>query len=129
MKLLLDTHVLLWWLKDDRRLRSAVRAVIADDRHDVWFSVASCWELSIKYRKGKIDEDGVTTWQEALSENFKMLTIERDHLVALAQLPRVQKHKDPFDQLLLAQAQAEGAALVTADRALAEYGVRVIGIG
>ena len=128
MRLLLDTHVLLWWLDDDPRLRPPVRSVIADDDHEACVSVVSFWELSIKQRKGKLRSGGVEAWNRALGQGFRILDIERPHLDALSRLPQVQGHKDPFDQLLLAQAEAENAALITADRSLAQYGVRCIGV-
>ena len=128
MRLLLDTHVLLWWLDDDPRLRASVRGVIADGQHEAFVSVVSFWELSIKQRKGKLRSGGIEAWKRSLGQGFRFLDIERPHLESLALLPQVQDHKDPFDQLLLAQAETENAALITADRALTQYGVRCIGV-
>lgn len=128
MKLLLDTHVLLWWLEDNPRLRPRVRAIIADERNTVMVSAASFWELSVKARKGKIDMSGPSTWRQAVAEGFSILEITDEHLNLFEALPMIAGHGDPFDLLILAQAQADEAALVTADRHMAAYGVRLIGV-
>ena len=128
MKLLLDTHVLLWWLRDDRRLSQRARTVIADSRVTVLVSLASGWELSIKCRLGKIAESGARAMREAEEQGFQILGLTADHLAALEELPRIHGHGDPFDQLLLAQARVEDAALMTGDKSLPGYGVRCIGV-
>jgi PIN domain nuclease of toxin-antitoxin system len=129
VKLLLDTHVLLWWLDDDSRLRARARAAIADPRVTVLVSVASGWELSIKYRLGKNDKLGSAVLNEAVAEGFRLVAITGDHLAALEELPRLTGHGDPFDLLLLAQAQVENATLMTADRMMPSYGVRCMSTG
>jgi PIN domain nuclease of toxin-antitoxin system len=127
VKLLLDTHVLLWWLRDNPRLRAKARAVIADPRVTVLVSIASGWELSIKHRLGKNAELGSAVLREAVDEGFGLVGVTCEHLVALERLPRVNGHGDPFDHLLLAQALVEDARLMTADRMMPSYGVRCIG--
>lgn len=129
MKLLLDTHVLLWWLRDNPLLRSRARALIADRRNEVLISIASFWELSIKRRKGGIEDGGVKVWHEAATEGFTVLGVSPEHLEALESLPAVPRHKDPFDHLILAQASAEQALVMTHDRAMTAYGVPCIGVG
>jgi PIN domain nuclease of toxin-antitoxin system len=128
VRLLLDTHVLLWWLKDNPRLGQRGRDLIASPKVDVLFSVASCWEASIKAGRGKIDIIGSDMWRLAREEGFELLGIEVNHIAAMESLSKVAGHGDPFDHLLLAQAKAEGAALMTADRALPRYGVPCIGV-
>jgi PIN domain nuclease of toxin-antitoxin system len=128
VRLLLDTHVLLWWLKDNPRLGRRARDVIASTEADVLFSVASCWEASVKARKGRIGLAGSDLWRLAIEEGFELLAIEPPHVAEMERLPRVRGHGDPFDHLLLAQAKAEGAALMTADRAMTLYGVPCIGV-
>lgn len=128
MKLLLDTHVLLWWLRDDRRLSQRARTVIADSRATVLVSLASGWELSIKSRIGKFAESGAPLMHEAVEQGFQVLALTTDHLSALEALPRIHGHGDPFDQLLLAQARVEDAVLMTGDRAMTRYGVPCVGI-
>ena len=128
MRLLLDTHVLIWWLRDDPRLGPKPRALIADDDIEVLFSVVSCWEASVKTRAGKMDIAGSQLWHSATGEGFRPIGIEFAHVEELDQLPSNDRHRDPFDHLLLAQAKAEDAALVTHDRALTQYGIRCIGV-
>jgi PIN domain nuclease of toxin-antitoxin system len=128
MKLLLDTHVLLWWLKDDPQLRSRVRAIMADRENEVFVSAASFWELSIKRRKGGIVDGGSKTWREAVAEGFTALSVLPQHLEALESLPVVPRHNDPFDHLILAQASVEQAAVITHDRAMTAYGIPCIGV-
>lgn len=122
MKLLLDTHVALWWQRDDARLnRAARRAITTADI--VWVSAVSGWEVMIKVARGRL----------RLSEPFRVLLAADDftelpltleHADALARLPG--HHRDPFDRALVAQAQVEGATLVSHDRAFAPYGVAAI---
>jgi PIN domain nuclease of toxin-antitoxin system len=128
MRLLLDTHVLLWWLEDDPRLRPRVRAIIADRQNEVFVSAASFWELSIKRRKGGIESRGSALWQDAITEGFMVLAVASQHLEALEGLALVAGHNDPFDHMILAQARAERAAVITHDRAMAAYGVPCIGV-
>jgi PIN domain nuclease of toxin-antitoxin system len=127
VKLLLDTHVLLWWLDDNPRLRPGARAAIADPNVTVLVSVASGWELSLKYRLGKNAELGSAIMHQAAEQGFQLVGVKREHLAALEYLPRVNGHGDPFDLLLLAQAAVEDASLMTADSMMPEYGIRCIG--
>jgi PIN domain nuclease of toxin-antitoxin system len=128
VKLLLDTHVLIWWLTDDLRLGQRVRAIISDPANEVWVSAVSFWEMGIKHRKGKLTIAGEVAWAEAIDEGFAILALAPSHMSALATLPVVEGHNDPFDHVLLAQASAENMLLVTADRHMAGYGVRCIGV-
>jgi len=127
VKLLLDTHVLLWWLRDSLRLSSGARAVIADPRVTVLVSVASGWELSIKHRLGKFAEPGSAILSEAAREGFQIVPVTQKQLSALENLPCMDNHRDPFDHLLLAQALTEDAPLMTADKLMTGYGVRCVG--
>lgn len=128
MRLLLDTHVLIWWLRDNLQLGSRPRALIADVNVEVLFSAVSCWEASLKHRVGKMEMPGALMWRLALEEGFEGITIQPSHLAELESLPVVARHRDPYDHLILAQAKAEGASLMTADRAMTRYGVRCIGV-
>lgn len=124
MRLLLDTHAFLWWVADDRRLSLPARKAITDSRSEVLFSVASAWELAIKARLGRFRVEG--SLDEFLSgeiqENaFRVLPLLMSHVVRVAMLPT--HHADPFDRLLVAQAQAEGLLLVSGDRQIARYDV------
>lgn len=123
MRLLLDTHALLWWLSDDARLARPARAAIADAANDVYVSAATAWELAIKAPLGKVsmpDDLG-----EQLSANALLpLPVQVRHALAVRYLP--DHHRDPFDRLLVAQAQIEGLTLVTADQSILRYDVAVV---
>lgn len=122
MKLLIDTHVVLWWQQDDRRLNAAARKAIA--RADiVWVSAATACEVSIKMslRKLRVNEPLVVT---VGTDDFTELALTLRHAEELAILPL--HHPDPFDRMLIAQARVEGATIVTHDRAFEAYGVPVI---
>lgn len=122
MKLLLDTHVVLWWQRDDRRLNLAARRAIAT-ADVVWVSAASAWEVSIKQALGRLT---LTEPFHVLlaADDFTEMPLSIAHAAALADLP--PHHTDPFDRVLIAQAQVEGATIVSHDRALEPYGARVI---
>ena len=120
MTLLLDTHVLLWWLFDDDRLTPAMRAAIADPRTSVAVSAASAWEMAIKAARGKltIPEDLA---EEIARQGFDGLPVTVEDSLAAGALPR--HHDDPFDRMLIAQAVRRRFVLVTADRRFADYDV------
>ena len=128
MRLLLDTHVLIWWFRDNPRLGSRARALIADGAIEVLFSCVSCWEATIKAQTGKIEMTGSELWRRSTDERFSPLGVESRHIETLERLPQVLRHGDPFDHLLLAQAKAEGAAIMTNDPKMAEYGIPCIGV-
>ncbi|MYD92839.1 MAG: type II toxin-antitoxin system VapC family toxin [Chloroflexi bacterium] len=122
--LLLDTHALIWWQATDPPLLSS-RAydAIADPGNAVFVSAASIWEISIKRARGKLDVPGNVL--EALEENgFRELPITAFHAERAGSLPL--HHTDPFDRMLVAQAQAEGLILVTRDANIPRYGVRTL---
>jgi PIN domain nuclease of toxin-antitoxin system len=122
VRLLLDTHVFLWWSDDDRRLRSGVRDVIlAADR--ICVSVASAWEVAIKSALGKLAV-GVPFEQAIDINGFDKLVIDFRHAAAVTELP--PHHGDPFDRMLIAQARVEGLTLVTHDRKFEPYPVHVL---
>ena len=110
MRLLLDTHALLWWLNDDERLGSHARRLIGDPENDVLVSAVSLWEITVKLRIGKLDADIEEIVAILPDQGFDRLDITDAHLIALATLPL--HHRDPFDHLRMAQAVAEGAYLV-----------------
>jgi PIN domain nuclease of toxin-antitoxin system len=122
VKLLLDTHVVLWWQRDDRRLNAAARRAIAQ-ADLVWVSAVSGWEITIKIALGRLRLDEPFHVLLA-ADDFTELPLTLAHAGALASLP--PHHADPFDRALVAQAQVEGATLVSHDRALAPYGLSMI---
>jgi PIN domain nuclease of toxin-antitoxin system len=124
MRLLLDTNAVLWWLRDNPRLGQKARLLIADNANEVLVSVVSPWEITMKYRIGKLEERGAALWTAIEAEGFTILPISYDHFVALDDLPT--HHKDPFDHMILAQACVENAAIITSDREMTLYGVPCI---
>jgi PIN domain nuclease of toxin-antitoxin system len=121
VRLLLDTHVLLWLMEGDESLAPRVRDLISNPTNDVLISVASLWEISVKVRVGKLKADIAKIARLTEERGGTILAISLEHLLQLAQLPL--HHRDPFDHLLIAQAIAEGATFVTADRHAARYPV------
>jgi PIN domain nuclease of toxin-antitoxin system len=127
VKLLLDTHVLLWSVSDPDRIASAARAQIEDASNVRLLSAASAWEIATKHALGKLplrespQEFLLHASADLVAEE---LTITARHAVLAASLPN--HHRDPFDRLLVAQAMVEGATLVTADHLLPAYGVPLL---
>jgi PIN domain nuclease of toxin-antitoxin system len=119
VRLLLDTHVFLWWGEDSRQLKAEVRRRIAQ-ADDVFVSAASAWEASIKVGLGKLRLPGPLL-EAVVASGFSPLPIDFAHAEAVRALP--QLHTDPFDRMLVGQAQVEGLTLVSRDQALREYGI------
>lgn len=120
MKLLVDTHIVLWWLAGDDRLSNHARDVIAAPQNTLFVSVASVWELRIKEAIGKLVLP--TDFSDVLAnEPFDPLPVTIAHAHALAPLPL--HHRDPFDRILIAQALVEGLKILTHDAAFKQYDV------
>jgi PIN domain nuclease of toxin-antitoxin system len=122
MRLLLDTHVLIWWQRDDRRLRKAAREAIAT-ADVVWVSAVSGWEASIKVALGRLRLDEPLSVLIA-ADDFTELPVTLAHSAHLTTL--APHHTDPFDRMLIAQAQVERATIVSHDRLLKPYGVPML---
>jgi PIN domain nuclease of toxin-antitoxin system len=123
VKLLLDSHVLLWWLDGAERLSRESEAAIRRGASDVAVSVVSLWELSIKQSLGKLRVDG-DLLEHMAQQTFTELPVLGVHAVAVRDLPL--HHRDPFDRLLIAQARCERFTLVTSDRAMTAYDVPIM---
>jgi PIN domain nuclease of toxin-antitoxin system len=127
MKLLLDTHVWLWWQMHPERLNDEARDKIASPESEVFFSAVSTWEMAIKIAAGKLQlpvpMDELIP-ESLLRDDFGSLPLQQHHCFELARLP--MHHRDPFDRMLVAQARAEQLTLVTADRQLARYEVDLV---
>ena len=121
MKLLLDTHLLLWAAGEPARLSRKARSLLADPENELLFSPASLWEVSIKRGLGRKDFDVEPRLlrRGLLDNGYGELPITSDHVVAIDTLPPI--HKDPFDRVLLAQAMIEGVMLLTSDALLTKY--------
>lgn len=127
MKLLLDTHAFIWWDSEPARLSARALAMCQDRDNELLVSVASAWEMQIKQQLGKL------TLALPLAEIFanqertnqiSILTVTLAHVLAISTLP--QHHRDPFDRLIIAQALAEDASLVTHDATMAQYPVTIL---
>jgi len=121
---LLDTHILLWWLCDSPRLRSNARKLIASPDNQIYISSASIWEASIKRALGKLEFEPKELLLAIESEDFQELAITAKHGLVAGDLPR--HHDDPFDRMLIAQAQVEGFTIITHDAQFKKYEVPII---
>ena len=127
MKILLDTQIFLWAIIGDKRLSKVQSAAYLDQTNDLYLSVASIWEMLIKYELGKLPlpspaADYILRQME--TNRIAMLAIRAGHLVELEKLPPY--HRDPFDQMLVAQARSEGMPILSADKVIRKYGTRVL---
>jgi PIN domain nuclease of toxin-antitoxin system len=123
LNLLVDSHVAVWWLDAPTRLAPAARNAIAEGRNRVYLSVASIWEIGLEAARNKLrlPPDYVDLLQ---ADGFGVLDIRRAHAERATALP--PHHADPFDRMLLAQAEIEGLTMVTRDAALRAYGVPIV---
>ncbi|PIP42961.1 MAG: PIN domain nuclease [Deltaproteobacteria bacterium CG_4_10_14_3_um_filter_60_8] len=128
MNLLLDTHVALWAITDSPKLPQKARELIASPKTNVWISVASIWEITIKHALGRGDmpvsgKDALRYFSES---GYRRLSIEPEHVIAVEDLPA--HHNDPFDRILVAQALSEPMRLMTHDALVALYSDTIIAI-
>ena len=125
MRLLLDTHLLLWAISQSRRLSLFARELIGDPDNELVFSTASIWEVAIRYGRRREDfEVDPRVLRRALLDNlYQELTVMGEHAVAVAGLPPL--HRDPFDRILVAQSIVEGIILLTDDPLVAQYSAPV----
>jgi PIN domain nuclease of toxin-antitoxin system len=126
MNLLLDTHALLWWLGEPERVSKAARAALEDPNYRIYVSAAVAWEMAIKVNLGKLNaQEVVGDFNRVLyAKGFYRLGISTNHALRAGMLPL--HHADPFDRMLVAQAQALNCPIVSADARLDSYGVRRI---
>jgi len=126
LRLLLDTHVLLWFAAGHPRLGRAAREAIAAPGNEVLVSAVSLWEAAIKVRVGKLAVEIPALTAGCVRAGFRILELSPRHVARLMKLPPPGEYRDPFDHLLLAQAAAERAQFVTADVRLGGFGVAVL---
>ena len=123
MRLLIDSHALIWWAESTPALSAAAHKAIADPFNDILVSTAALWELTIKISSGKLSlQDDLEIMLKNLG--FSILFVGFPHLRYLSTLP--SPHRDPFDRMMIAQALAEGIPIVTRDRIFASYGVQTV---
>jgi PIN domain nuclease of toxin-antitoxin system len=123
MNLLLDTHMLLWWLEDNPHLSEAGRNSIANPDNLIVLSAVVIWEIRIKQALGKL-EIAPNFYRVIKNQGFELLSITADHAYAAGDLP--MHHRDPFDRMLIAQAKLEGLSIVTHDAVFKRYGISVM---
>jgi PIN domain nuclease of toxin-antitoxin system len=121
VKLLLDTHILIWAAISPQRLSADARDILNDPQNDLIFSVVSLWEIGIKSALGRSDfrVDARLLRRNLVDNGYEELAIAAEHTLAIGNLPMI--HKDPFDRLLIAQALIEGVTLLTSDPLVAQY--------
>lgn len=127
MSYLLDTHILLWWISNDPKLDATCRAIINDPQNRILVSSASAWEIATKYRVGKLPEakELVETYAQTLQRaKFLELAITTAHALRAGSLPI--NHRDPFDRMIMAQAELENLPLLTTDKAFHTGLIQVI---
>lgn len=127
MRALLDTHVFLWWITDNSQLSPLAREIISNGENELFLSAASGWEMAIKAKLGKLQlPDDISSFiaDQLAINNFTALPIQMKHALHVYTLP--DYHRDPFDRLLIAQAQTEDLPILTADPQIARYPVKVI---
>jgi PIN domain nuclease of toxin-antitoxin system len=125
LRALLDTHALLWWLSDDPALTRTARKIIAETKNTLIVSAASAWEIAIKVRLGKLPTaiDLAADFSGLIGrEGFELLSISAEHGIRAGLLPG--PHKDPFDRMLIAQAQAENMPIISNEVSFEKYGLR-----
>ncbi len=127
MKVLLDTHVFLWWITDDRQMSNRARTVIEDPDSVLLLSAASAWEIAIKARTGRLPLPDVPAHlvpQQMAANAIEGLPVSVEHALLVHDLPLL--HRDPFDRLLVAQSRSEKIPILTADPLISQYDVQTI---
>jgi len=126
MRILIDTHILIWHLEDDRQLSSYHGTLIEDPSNSVFISIASFWEIAIKSSRGRLSlaksiED---IFSEIDRSTSSILSIEPEHTLQVSKLPF--HHKDPFDRMIIAQALSENIPVISSDKYFSDYGVKLL---
>ena len=127
MRILLDTHTFLWWITDDQRLSQHSIELIADGTNELLFSAASGWEIAIKAGLGRLDiPDPLDRFvsEHLFRNHIGVLPIQLSHALQVVALP--QLHRDPFDRLLVAQAQVERLPILSSDKQITAYDIEVL---
>ena len=127
MRYLLDTHAFLWFISDDQRLSDKAQSTIRNRSNEIYFSAASAWEISIKMALGRLSIEAEVEpflLAQLLENGFLSLPITIPHATCIIKLPDI--HKDPFDRILVAQSKIEDMPLISRDRMVRQYNVKVV---
>lgn len=124
MRLLLDTHILLWWLADDPVLPHSIKSAIADPHAEIFVSAATSWEIAIKHALGRLVFPVARLPAILIEARMSPLAISVEHGLVAGSLP--PHHHDPFDRMLIAQAQHEGLTIVSVDKMFGRYAVAIL---
>ena len=123
MKYLVDTHIFICWMKQDKRIKKEIKSILQDPQNYIYLSIATVWEIVVKKKIGKLKVPH--DWKVTLKEsNFLLLPISLEHVYKLENLPL--HHRDPFDRMLVSQAIVENATLITGDNKLWQYDVALL---
>lgn len=125
MRLLLDTHIAIWWLYRPNLITAEVMSLVQEQAEEVSVSQASLWEMTIKINLGRLDLNLKTFADQLSVDGFRILPIRTEHLISVAELEHHADHRDPFDRLLVAQSRCEPLLLLTHDQKLERYGETV----
>jgi PIN domain nuclease of toxin-antitoxin system len=127
MNALMDTHVFLWWISDDIRLPLHVRTIISDSRNELFLSAASCWEIAIKYRLGRIklpQKPDIFIIDQLSKNAIQSLPVFASHALYECNLPDL--HRDPFDRIIVSQSRIEKLPVITSDPLMKQYKINII---
>jgi PIN domain nuclease of toxin-antitoxin system len=126
MQLLIDTHVLIWFLEGNKSLSKPHRQIISDSQNDVFVSIASLWEIAVKISLGKLTlaKPLADVIKQIAVENIEVLPILPKHTLQVSTLPF--HHRDPFDRIIVAQSQVENLPIVTNDIEFSHYGIKLL---
>ena len=126
MKYLLDTHAMIWFFENDKQLPEKIRSVISDGNNIIYASIASIWEIAIKIGLGKLELTLTTDmiFEQIEKDDFILLAITNEPINIIQTLPH--HHRDPFDRMIIAQAQAENCTIISRDGAFEDYDVPVL---
>jgi PIN domain nuclease of toxin-antitoxin system len=120
VKILVDTHILLWWLQDDPKLSTRGKRELGDGENELYISCVSLWEMSIKRALGKLHVPDILM-QVVANNNIGIIPVDVEHVASFANVPPL--HSDPFDRMLVAQAITEGLTIMTHDKQITNYSV------
>ena len=127
MKYLLDTHAFLWFVLDDKRISTTAKSIIKDSKNEIFFSAASAWEIAIKMKLNRLRIKGNLEpfiIEQLSTNNIVPLTITIYHSLYIEQLPQI--HKDPFDRIIIAQSIVENLQLISTDKNIRKYNIKVV---